>query len=135
MLRILHTIEATGWENSTGKNCCKCEKCCRTILGILIENEFPEKYGFESVNGKYIKKRMYFYNNIDIILYPIWNDMINKYNSKKKEGNYNKDIEWLSNFNVERQHFLLKKIFRKVNGIIGKIKKYIKKVFFNIYIM
>lgn len=111
------------WENSTGKNCCKCEKCCRTILGILIENESPEKYGFESVNGKYIKKRMYFYNNIDVILYPLWNDMINKYNSKKKEGNYNKDIEWLSNFNVERQHFLLKKIFRKVDGIIGKIKK------------
>ena len=47
----------------------------------------------------------------------------NSYNSKKKEGNYNKDIEWLSNFNVERQHFLLKKIFRKVDGIIGKIKK------------
>lgn len=111
------------WENSSGNNCCKCEKCCRTMLGLLIENESPENYGFEKVNGKFIKNRMYYYNNIDSILYPIWKDMINKYNINRKNNNYNKDIEWLAKFNVEKQHFMLKKFFRKVDGVIEKLKK------------
>lgn len=111
------------WENNSGKNCCKCEKCCRTMLGILIENDSPEKYGFDKVDGKYIKNRMYFFNSIDKILYPIWNDMIKKYNINREKNNYNKDIEWLINFNVEKQHFLIKKIFRKVDRVIEKNKK------------
>ena len=117
--QLLHVC----WENSSGNNCCKCEKCCRTMLGLLIENESPENYGFEKVNGKFIKNRMYYYNNIDSILYPIWKDMINKYNINRKNNNYNKDIEWLAKFNVEKQHFMLKKFFRKVDGVIEKLKK------------
>ena len=66
---------------------------------------------------------MYYYNNIDSILYPIWKDMINKYNINRKNNNYNKDIEWLAKFNVEKQHFMLKKFFRKVDGVIEKLKK------------
>lgn len=29
-------------------NCSKCEKCHRTIIGIILENEDPNKYGFET---------------------------------------------------------------------------------------
>lgn len=27
-------------------NCCKCEKCFRTIMGIIAEGESPRNYGF-----------------------------------------------------------------------------------------
>ncbi|WBX70737.1 hypothetical protein [Tenacibaculum retecalamus] len=28
-------------------NCSRCEKCCRTIIAILLNNESPSKYGFD----------------------------------------------------------------------------------------
>lgn len=35
------------WISSGGSNCCQCEKCWRTILGILAEGEDPREYGFD----------------------------------------------------------------------------------------
>lgn len=35
------------WESQAGSNCCKCEKCLRTICGIWSEGENPCNYGFE----------------------------------------------------------------------------------------
>jgi hypothetical protein len=42
----------------TGKNCGKCEKCCRTIVGLLSEGIDPKKCGFiiRSDSLDYIKK-------------------------------------------------------------------------------
>lgn len=34
------------WESIDGSNCCKCEKCFRTILGIYAEKENPADFGF-----------------------------------------------------------------------------------------
>lgn len=38
------------WETQTGENCCHCEKCYRTIIGIIAENSNPCEYGFKSYN-------------------------------------------------------------------------------------
>lgn len=35
------------WESEGGANCCKCEKCWRTILGIYAEGVDPLNFGFE----------------------------------------------------------------------------------------
>lgn len=37
------------WESQSGDNCCRCEKCYRTIFGILTENGDPEAFGFNNV--------------------------------------------------------------------------------------
>ena len=34
------------WESQTGGNCCRCEKCYRTIVGLVAEGALPEEYGF-----------------------------------------------------------------------------------------
>ncbi|MBQ9412691.1 MAG: hypothetical protein IJU29_06315 [Oscillospiraceae bacterium] len=34
------------WESSGGKNCCRCEKCYRTILELVSEGADPAEYGF-----------------------------------------------------------------------------------------
>lgn len=34
------------WKSATGDNCCNCEKCYRTILGIYAERNEPTEYGF-----------------------------------------------------------------------------------------
>ncbi len=35
------------WVSSGGENCCKCEKCIRTIFSLLAENEPVSQYGFK----------------------------------------------------------------------------------------
>ncbi len=34
------------WESQTGSNCCECEKCYRTMMGLMAEGEDPVDYGF-----------------------------------------------------------------------------------------
>lgn len=35
------------WQSSGGSNCCNCEKCWRTILGLYIEGANPNDFGFD----------------------------------------------------------------------------------------
>lgn len=35
------------YRSTDGENCCKCEKCIRTIMGILAENKDPREFGFD----------------------------------------------------------------------------------------
>ncbi|MDY2814157.1 MAG: hypothetical protein SOU03_09445 [Dorea sp.] len=48
------------WESQSGGNCCRCEKCYRTIVGILAEEEDPSKYGFDNweENIKYMRQNL-----------------------------------------------------------------------------
>lgn len=110
------------WESKGGENCCICEKCCRTIMGIYAANGDAKKYGFENCNLKQIRNRMYFFNNIDPILIPIWNDIKEHYNKNKKDNIYNEEIKWLENFKPEKNRTIMKKICRKGKKIIERIK-------------
>lgn len=35
------------WESQSGGNCCYCEKCYRTMTGLLVEKADPVEFGFE----------------------------------------------------------------------------------------
>lgn len=43
------------WMSRGGKNCGICEKCLRTIYGILAEGRDPENFGFPGVGSQYAK--------------------------------------------------------------------------------
>lgn len=43
------------WQDDTGENCCECEKCTRTILGIIAEKKDPSRFGFNLTNQKWHK--------------------------------------------------------------------------------
>lgn len=43
----MHIPLRVCWESSGGSNCCNCEKCWRTILGIYAEGFDPKEFGFE----------------------------------------------------------------------------------------
>ncbi|QIX18331.1 hypothetical protein FOB32_22670 [Burkholderia multivorans] len=34
------------WQSGKAQNCCRCEKCVRTLFGVLAENKDPMNYGF-----------------------------------------------------------------------------------------
>lgn len=43
------------WQSLGGDNCCECEKCYRTIMGIIAEKKNPLDYGFNLSKEKYNK--------------------------------------------------------------------------------
>lgn len=45
------------WESNTGDNCCSCEKCYRTMMGILAEGKDPRQLGFSKYNAV-VRKNM-----------------------------------------------------------------------------
>lgn len=42
------------WLSTSGKNCCRCEKCYRTILAILAEKQNPNDYGFHYTGCEFL---------------------------------------------------------------------------------
>ncbi len=49
------------WESEGGTNCCRCEKCFRTLLAIYAEKGNPREFGFEYGNldelGRFYRRR------------------------------------------------------------------------------
>lgn len=56
IFNVVKYVESTGnnvslhvcWQTETGTNCCRCEKCYRTLAGLLAEGADPTDYGFEN---------------------------------------------------------------------------------------
>lgn len=109
------------WEGKGGVNCCKCEKCSRTILGIIIAGENPKEYGFDVDNSIYsqikskFRKGLWAFSDDEIFM---WSDI--KRNIKDESYDmYNKDfLRWLRDYDIisyaKKSNNILSKIYRKV---------------------
>lgn len=112
------------WQSTTGTNCCKCEKCARTIIGIIAEGENPVEYGFEEnrIDLKKIKKFILEELQFDQVSHAYWNQIkcayIKNYNIYKKQNNFAK-ISWLKTFNFDQPQ---KNWCRKKKRILHFIK-------------
>lgn len=86
------------WISSGGTNCNRCEKCMRTICGILASGGNPEEYGFEysQKDMKYIKGYLLYKSNFKSQeTIGFWHGIRDEYNINK---NSNKDLSWISTF-------------------------------------
>lgn len=113
-------------------NCCNCEKCYRTILGILVEGENPNKFGFniDSNIGNNLKN---FFDkeliNISPIISNLWFDIIVRLKENYDIVEYNEQLKWLIDydFNRERRKQINKYRMKNFIPIItGKIRSRIK---------
>ncbi|WP_430509944.1 peptidase [Gottfriedia solisilvae] len=108
------------------ENCCKCEKCLRTIMGIIAEGENPVHYGFNiPVNvSRYIKtclnNEVKFFTNIFIKIY--WEIIQAKMKGNKEKILYKDLLEWFLDYNfvAERKKSLLKYRVTKFFPIIKR---------------
>lgn len=89
------------WQSTNGKNCCHCEKCYRTIMGLFVEGENPEDYGFTINETTFLdmKKCMeqFDYTETPYVL-SYWEALkeIEKHNASfLKEKPYYKKIKWI----------------------------------------
>lgn len=135
------------WFVKDGKNCCGCEKCFRTIMGIIAEGRNPNNYGLPITTKtlKDLQKFMtlrYQCGNVDLIF---WEDIKRRFRANKRiieSSNkcYYKNTKWIYNFNfrdLKKNRFYIEDKYIKIGASIickilpRRIKTYIKK-FINI---
>lgn len=59
------------WESQEGNNCCRCEKCYRTMAGLWAEGENPVDYGFADAERTLAQMEFYIKNNSRTYVYNI----------------------------------------------------------------
>ena len=117
------------WLESAGENCCNCEKCWRTMLGIFAENADPREYDFNytSEQLKQIKQLTKIKYNDEFkakakeYYKPIQEAM--KKNVKYKD--LPNEIKWFYKINLDKNSF--HPIYETLREIKRKVKKLIKR--------
>lgn len=89
------------------ENCCKCEKCLRTIMGLIAEGKDPRDFGFNLPSNlsqflrKSLDEEVKFFTKTFIIIY--W-DLIKKRMNENRENVLFKDIlEWFCGYEFRKQ--------------------------------
>lgn len=92
------------WEKKGGDNCCHCEKCWRTMLGIYAEGADPRRFGFHSYEGPeqfsvdFEKNYVRFMDRLTSHLRPVQNRLRNRIG----EENLSEELTWLCNADLRK---------------------------------
>lgn len=90
------------WETQLGTNCCKCEKCYRTMMGILAENKDPVNYGFDGFISTYKDFEYCFVSQLEnkfsitnlMCFYSEIQSVMKKNSSELSHSRYWKKLKW-----------------------------------------
>ncbi len=114
------------WESTGGSNCCHCEKCWRTILGIYATGSDPQQYGFQYNSltelGKEIRNNRNRLGTFKEARYkPIWNAIRQNYTKKTIDPG----LLWFYNSQFEELETGTKfeRVYQKPIKFAGKVKK------------
>lgn len=104
------------WQfNTGGNNCCNCEKCYRTIYGIIAANADPNEYGFNF--DKTVAKRIKFDMKYKIILSEscklYWKGIQKAFKENRQDLVNNNDFKWIYKTDFKRFNTITKRIIRK----------------------
>ncbi|EOT2914102.1 hypothetical protein ACLBZE_001852 [Clostridium perfringens] len=114
------------WEKDGGGNCCLCEKCCRTIVGLALEDINYKNNGFDTSKNffKYVKfmleNSQWVFSDDEIFM---WNDIRRKID----ERIYNYDderrifFEWLKSIDINNIYLNQTKF---KNRVMRKLRKF-----------
>ncbi|HJA85924.1 MAG TPA: hypothetical protein H9950_07010 [Candidatus Bacteroides avicola] len=119
------------WMSRGGGNCCTCEKCLRTIYGILAEGEDPIRMGFPQIAGKYeaIKKQIQHQIIFNFISIPFWIDIQKRFIENKDKLNYGSDINWIYEYDFHKANHTLRKQAVILYAALRRQLSHIKKLF------
>lgn len=81
------------WQSSGGKNCCACEKCYRTICGILAEGENPAEFGFTSYSLEQMRRDFQKPGFISNIVRKLWQNI--QAHFRERPENLPRELNWL----------------------------------------
>jgi hypothetical protein len=112
------------WQSSGGKNCCRCEKCWRTMMGILGEGYDPNKYGliYNKHSNKMLRNYLLYKYKMSEVIACFWKDIQSRFAENNAIFKKRPELEWIIkvNFNTINNHpvkllyDLMKRIFNKI---------------------
>lgn len=119
------------WKTATGENCCKCEKCCRTIIGLLVEGADPCEYGFKAdrVDYQYISEYIRYFQHFDQVSKAYWKQIQAAYwnNHTNLDQSVLQKIKWIEKLDVdhpENKKPPLNVRLKHAKGYRGKIAEF-----------
>ena len=88
------------WESQSGSNCCRCEKCYRTMVGLIAEGADPVEYGFSETRStiQNLKKHLVCNYRNNSVLQRHWVHIQNSIIAHRSElGSHPdwKSVKWL----------------------------------------
>lgn len=116
------------WEGKGGVNDCRCEKCCRTITGLLVAHQDPKDYGFSDVSLAYIHNSL---KHKKWIFTTARRDMWQDIQSAIDEQSYDEATEFISfirSFDFEKYSRVTQRRARQVQQLKSLLRKAKKKV-------
>lgn len=119
------------WITSGGRNCCKCEKCLRTMFEIFAEGEDPRQYGFEYTIDDLKKSKYRVLSGFNKSNAPAWHEVVKRFKQNDK-ALLPDEIRWILEVDFERESSALafrinrfittlpKRIIRKIKRLLVK---------------
>lgn len=111
------------YQESRGENCCRCEKCLRTLVAILLIGDNPGKYGFKDFKKAIKRSKIKTLRKIDSLSAQFWEDLKVKALNDKSES-CPKELNWIKTCDFPKEHKSL--YIRGINFVSRKIRKYFK---------
>lgn len=109
------------------ENCCRCEKCYRTITEIIIEGKNPKDYGFD-INEQTFKYMEYDIKNKILLGHTKnWERIKKHLNEKKKIFENDSRLNWIYEYDFSKVN---KPIRKYVHRVYFAIKKRVKRLIY-----
>lgn len=117
------------WESSGGSNCCKCEKCFRTILAIIAEKDEPKNFGFDYTNDQFknLSKKIRYSSN-KVFTMPRYLPIQDKIKINYKYKEVPKNLKWFYKCDLSKagEHPYMN-FYRNARRNLGRALQILKK--------
>ncbi|MBO7293402.1 MAG: hypothetical protein J6V07_05650, partial [Clostridia bacterium] len=110
------------WVSSGGSNCCRCEKCWRTILGILAEGKDPHEYGFDYTDAHGISFYKALRNPGSLHTRATYAAIQDRMRVNIPKEQLPRSVRWFYGFDVEKVGVppLYRKLYRKTRALVAR---------------
>lgn len=127
------TILRVCWQSKGGGNCSHCEKCARSIMGIIAEHGNPQQFGFE-INSKTLKNiKKQLKHNWEFPPNNFWQEIQSRFIDDREHWSNVDDINWILTYDFKNNNRSIRKRWRRlrirlVSFIPVPIKSLIKRM-------
>lgn len=110
------------WESEGGTNCCRCEKCLRTMMGFWAEGVDPKKFGFNYDKSllksiRILQLKMPYYPTFVKVF---WKDIQDRF---KETSCYSAESMWIKNYDFLKPPTLKNNVYKAYVKIKSKLRR------------
>lgn len=117
------------WITSGGKNCCQCEKCLRTMYGLMAEGEDPTRYGFDPLSLDPVRSRRILFSQSKNLRLANWEPILLRFRETRHYADDSR-VNWIFRIKDLRHcpiqdqlYFLRRKYARKLQHMFSNIRR------------